>query len=59
MNIYKITCYDGYNSVAHIIEGFDLIQAIQSCGYIIFQSIIKAELIGSTNIQNHISEVNK
>ncbi len=53
MNIYKILIFDGYNSRAILINGFDLIGAIQNNGQIIQSQIVKAELIGSENQENY------
>ena len=47
MNIYKILLYDGFNSREVIIEGYDVVQAIQNNSMIIVSSILKIELIGS------------
>ena len=51
MNLYKILTFDGCNSNEFLVYSFDIIQAIQNSG-IIYQQVIRVELIGSQNQQN-------
>lgn len=55
MHIYKILVFDGYNSRTVLINGYNLIEAIQNNGQIIQNQIIKVELIGSENQENYIN----
>lgn len=50
MNIYKVLTFDGYSSKQYIIQGYDIINIIQTGNHIPWNHIIKVELIGSEDI---------
>jgi hypothetical protein len=58
INIYKVLIFDGYNSRAVLVNGFDLVGAIQNNGHCIIQNqIIRAELVGSENQEDYTNAI--
>lgn len=54
MNIYKILTFDGYNSRSILVDGYDIVGAIQNNGGSIIQTqVIKIELVGSEKQENY------
>lgn len=55
MNVYKVLTFDGFMSKEIIIDGFNVVSAIQTHNTIPLNQIIKVELVGSQVQENHTS----